>query len=180
MSDQIEIQPWPTEQPLLALSFLVGLLIWIAVVFSVIGLFYAAIFGIFFGVAHLIFVAQVRGSAVRLGPDQFPELHATVERLARRMGLDPTPEAYLMQAGGALNAFATKFLRSHLIVLYSDLLEACGDDTSPSGCWPSTRRSAPESRFAVAAPRGPRRSSSDSGARSCWQGWSPPSPCPNG
>jgi hypothetical protein len=46
------------------------------------------------------------------------------------MGVDPVPEAYLMQAGGALNAFATRFLRTHLVVLYSDLLEACGDNTA--------------------------------------------------
>jgi hypothetical protein len=33
-----------------------------------------------------------------------------------------------MQAGGSLNAFATKFLSANFVVLFSDLLEACGDD----------------------------------------------------
>src|SRR5258705_8404543 len=42
----------------------------------------------------------------------------------------PVPETYLMQAGGSLNAFATRFLRSHMVVLFSDLLEACGDNTA--------------------------------------------------
>ena len=63
-------------------------------------------------VMHLGLIAQVRGSAVRLGPDQFPELHAHVEQLARRMGLRRTPEVYLMQQDGAINAFATRFLRT--------------------------------------------------------------------
>jgi hypothetical protein len=38
------------------------------------------------------------------------------------------PDAYLLQSGGVLNAFATRFFGSNFIVLYSDLLEACGDD----------------------------------------------------
>jgi Zn-dependent protease with chaperone function len=33
-----------------------------------------------------------------------------------------------MQAGGALNALATKFLRSRMIVIFSDLLDACEND----------------------------------------------------
>jgi hypothetical protein len=33
-----------------------------------------------------------------------------------------------MQAGGSLNALATKLFRSRMIVLFSDLLDACGDD----------------------------------------------------
>jgi Zn-dependent protease with chaperone function len=77
---------------------------------------------------HLGFVSHVRGNAVRLGPDQFPELHERVTLLAQRMGLERVPEAYLMQAGGSLNAFATRFLRSNMIVLFSDLLEQCGDN----------------------------------------------------
>jgi len=48
--------------------------------------------------------------------------------LARRMELRRMPEVYLMQQDGALNAFATRFLRSHMVVLLSDLLDACGSN----------------------------------------------------
>src|SRR5262249_50813733 len=34
------------------------------------------------------------------------------------------------QHDGALNAFAMRFLRAHMIVLFSDLLEACGENTA--------------------------------------------------
>jgi hypothetical protein len=77
---------------------------------------------------HLIFVAHVRGSAIRIGPDQFPELHARIHEIARRIGMKKVPDAYLMQGDGGLNAFATRFARSHMIILLSDLLEACGDN----------------------------------------------------
>jgi Zn-dependent protease with chaperone function len=126
----ITIEAWPSERPLFLLALLVSLALWLLATITVIGLVYGAIFGLFFFVMHLAFVAYVRGNAVRLGPDQFPELHSAVVRLAGRIGLDPVPEAYLMQAGGSLNAFATRFLRTHMVVLFSDLLEACGDNTA--------------------------------------------------
>lgn len=126
----IVVEPWPSEQPLFGISILVALGLWVVIVISIIGLIYALTLALFFGIVHLAFVAHVRGNAVRIGPDQFPELHATVERLSRRIGISPAPEAYLMQAGGSLNAFATKFLGSNIIVLFSDLLEACGEDTA--------------------------------------------------
>jgi hypothetical protein len=35
-----------------------------------------------------------------------------------------------MQAGGNLNAFATRFRKANFVVLYSELLSACGDNTA--------------------------------------------------
>jgi Zn-dependent protease with chaperone function len=124
----IAVERWPSERNLLALVVLAALGLWIALAVSIIGIVYAAMLGVFFFVAHVGFIAHLRGSAVRLGPEQMPELHQRVVALSQRLGLEP-PAAYLMQAGGTLNALATRFLRSQFIVLYTDLLEACGDNT---------------------------------------------------
>jgi Zn-dependent protease with chaperone function len=126
----ITVDRWPSEIPLLVITGLVSLGVWLLAAVSIIGLAYAAVLGAFFFVAHAAFVAHVRGSAVKLGPDQFPELHAAVESLANRMGMKRIPEVYVMQAGGSLNALASKFMRANIVVLFSDLLEACGDDTA--------------------------------------------------
>ncbi len=67
---------------------------------------------------------------MRLGSGQLPELHARVQQLARAAGLAREPEAYLLESGGSLNALATKFFRGRMIVLFSDLLDACGDDSA--------------------------------------------------
>jgi Zn-dependent protease with chaperone function len=125
----IRIRRWPTERPLLLLNVIVAGGLWI--VFFVAAqqmLTWVCSFMALFGMMHLGLVAQIRGSAVRLGPDQFPKLHAHVENLARRMGLRRMPEVYLVQQDGAINAFATRFLRTHMVVLFADLLEACGDN----------------------------------------------------
>lgn len=124
----IQVERWPSEIPLLIFVALAALFIWLFLALSIFGLIYVLIIGLVLFFVHVMTVTYIRGSAVRLGPGQFPELYERVESLARRAGLEQVPEAYLMEAGGSLNAFATRFFRSRMVVLYSDLLEACGDD----------------------------------------------------
>lgn len=126
--ETVTVERWPTERPLFALSLLVSIVLWLIAIISVFGIIYAGLFALFFFLVHLGFVAHVRGSAVRLSPEQFPELHQRVARMAVKLGMMQVPETYVMQAGGALNAFATRFLGSNIVVLYSDLLEACADN----------------------------------------------------
>ncbi|HEX6060399.1 MAG TPA: M48 family metallopeptidase [Gemmatimonadaceae bacterium] len=124
----IVVERWHTETPLFLISAIISILVWIVAAVSVVGLVYAFFFAVFFFFVHLGFISHVRGSGVRLGPEQFPELHARVVQLARRMNMKTVPETYVVQAGGALNALATRFARSHMVVLFSDLLDACGED----------------------------------------------------
>jgi Zn-dependent protease with chaperone function len=123
------VERWPSEIPLFALSILASIPIWFFLVFSVIGIVYAVGIGAFLFIVHLGLVARVRGSGVRISQEQFPELHDRVQRLAQEMGIARLPDVYLIQSGGTLNAFATRFLGAHLVVLYTDLLDACGSDT---------------------------------------------------
>lgn len=127
-SGPIAVERWPTELPLLVFVAVAAAFFWLLVAISILGLVYALLIGVVLFFSHVIFIAHVRGSAVKLGPAQFPELDQRVRELAARAGIRRVPDAYLMQSGGALNAFATKFLRSRIIVLYSDLLDACGDN----------------------------------------------------
>lgn len=124
------VEPWPTENTLYFFVLLSAILLWIVLAVSIIGLAYVVIFGLVFFFMHLAFVAHVRGNGVRLGEEQFPELHRRVVEVSHRLGVWQVPETYVMQAGGALNAMATRFLGRDLMILYSDLLEACGDDES--------------------------------------------------
>jgi Zn-dependent protease with chaperone function len=122
------LERWPSELPLRILVILASLAIWALLALSLIGLIYVAFIVLFLFATHLVFITHIRGSAVRLGPGQFPQLWQRVVELSQAAGLEAPPEAYLMEAGGSLNAFATKFFRGRLMVLYSDLLEACVDD----------------------------------------------------
>jgi Zn-dependent protease with chaperone function len=125
----IRVTPWPWEAPLFVLAVLVSAAMWIVLAVSIIGIIYVLAIGLVLFALQVGFVAHVRGSALRVGPDQYPDIYAAVERLSHRIGINPVPETYLMQSGGTLNALATHFLRSNMIVLFTELLEACGDDT---------------------------------------------------
>jgi Zn-dependent protease with chaperone function len=123
------VERWPSETPLTVLVGFLSLGVWLLLALSIFGMVYVVLIGLFFFVSHLAFIAYLRGSAVKLGLEQMPELFHRVESLARRVGLKKMPTVYVMQAGGTLNALATKFLATDFIVLFSDLLEACGDNT---------------------------------------------------
>lgn len=124
----VHVERWPSEVPLLIMVALSSALIWLALAVTIIGFVYVVLIALVFFFVHLAFITHLRGSAVRLGPRQFPDLYARVITLARRAGLQTMPEVYLLESGGSLNALATRFLRRRMVVLFTDLLEACGDD----------------------------------------------------
>lgn len=124
----LSVRRWETEIPLLILVVVASIALWAFIVVSLVGLVYTAFLMVLLFLAHVAFVAHVRGSAVKLGPEQLPDLHARVQAIAQRLGIETVPDAYVMQAGGALNALATKLLGADVIVLFSDLIDACDDD----------------------------------------------------
>lgn len=93
--------------------------------------FYVVVFVIAYIIIHGHFNGHLRGNGVRVTERQFPLLNRMVEQYATTLGLSPTPPVYVLQAGGVLNAFATKFFSRSFVVLYSDvvaLAEAQGED----------------------------------------------------
>jgi Zn-dependent protease with chaperone function len=70
-----------------------------------------------------LLVGYIKGNAVRIGPHQFADIYQTVAQQSKALGLGKVPAVYLLQQGGLLNAFATRFMGSDYIVLYSDLME---------------------------------------------------------
>jgi Zn-dependent protease with chaperone function len=53
---------------------------------------------------------------------QFPQLHRLAAAHSRRLGLKRVPDIYVMEAGGLVNAFATRFLGRDFVILYSDVV----------------------------------------------------------
>jgi Zn-dependent protease with chaperone function len=87
-------------------------------------LVYGLLFFISYCFAQSALVSYLKGTAVQITPAQFPDLYQRIEVCCQRLGLAPVPEAYLLQMGGAFNAFATRFLGNNFIVLYSDVVDA--------------------------------------------------------
>jgi Zn-dependent protease with chaperone function len=76
---------------------------------------------------HSVAMGHLKGNGIRVTEEQFPEIHRIVAAHSRRLRLDSIPLIYIIQAGGVLNAFATRFVMKNYIVLYSDIVETAYD-----------------------------------------------------
>lgn len=65
--------------------------------------------------------AAVRGSAVLVSQQQFPEIAAIQAKFARQLHLRRVPEVYVTSGNGQLNAFAASAYRVDFVVLHSEL-----------------------------------------------------------
>jgi Zn-dependent protease with chaperone function len=114
------------EETLFSIALVISLLLWAALVIGTLGI--ALIYGLFFFIAYLFaqsaLISHLRGTATRITVEQFPDLLGRIVDCSEKLGLAHVPDAYLLHAGGVFNAFATRFLGRHFIVLYSDVVDA--------------------------------------------------------
>lgn len=113
---------YPKEKTYFIISLVISIILYLILVISIIGLFYiliGAIVGLFL---QGLLIGNLRGNGVRVSEEQFPEVYRIASDLAQKMQMD-LPAIYIVQAGGMLNAFATKFLGRSFVVIYSDILE---------------------------------------------------------
>jgi Zn-dependent protease with chaperone function/Tfp pilus assembly major pilin PilA len=120
---------YKNEKTLFAIMLGVSLLIWAGLLLGTMGMALAWLLLFFIGwcFAQSALVSYLRGTAVRITPQQFPDLQQRIATCCQRLGLERAPEAYLLQMGGLFNAFATRFLGNHYLVLYSDVVDALED-----------------------------------------------------
>jgi Zn-dependent protease with chaperone function len=86
-------------------------------------LFYVSIFIFYLLFQFGFLVGYIEGNAVKVTPAQFPEIYNLLGEQCRQLEITTIPDLYIMQNGGILNAFATKFFGANYIVVYSDVLD---------------------------------------------------------
>lgn len=87
-------------------------------------LFYAAMFAVYFFFRFGVLIGHLRGNAIKVSKNQFPDIYNIVYNQAYSLGMNSIPDVYIMQSGGALNAFAARFMGNNYIVLYSEIVES--------------------------------------------------------
>ena len=114
------------ERPLFVISLIISLLFWLGLVLGTLGV--ALVYVLFFFVIYLFaqsgLISYLKGTAVRITPQQFKDLSERVQACCRKLGMERVPEAYLLHGDGIFNAFATRFLGRNFIVLYADVVDA--------------------------------------------------------
>lgn len=82
---------------------------------------------VFFPIAIVLYLgklyAQIRCSSIKLTRNQFKEVYEIADTLAKRMGFKETPQIYLQQNGGFINAFSARFRKNNFIQIWSQLFE---------------------------------------------------------
>jgi Zn-dependent protease with chaperone function/competence protein ComGC len=117
---------YKNERTLFIMSAIVATALWLAFIVGTLGV--ALVYILFALVIYLFaqsaFISYLRGTAVKITPEQFPDLHQRVVQACQRLGMAKVPEAYLLHGNGIFNAFATRFLGRNFIALYSDVVDA--------------------------------------------------------
>jgi len=93
----------------------------IGVMFALI--FYIVMIGLFLLFRMGFLVGYIRGNSVKITEYQFPDLHKILVKQSSLLGLSKVPETYILEQGGFLNAFATRFIGRDYIVLYAEIVE---------------------------------------------------------
>jgi Zn-dependent protease with chaperone function len=70
-----------------------------------------------------LLIGYLKGNAIKINENQLPDIYEVIKRQSQLLGLKSIPDVYLMQAGGVLNAFATRFMGTNYVIIYSDILD---------------------------------------------------------
>ncbi|NQU51517.1 MAG: M48 family metallopeptidase [Bacteroidetes bacterium] len=70
-----------------------------------------------------ILVGFLKGNSIKVTGKQFADINRIVLKQCKELNIKNIPDTYILQNGGLLNAFATRFLGHNYIVLYSDVLD---------------------------------------------------------
>ncbi len=118
----------PKESTYLKIVIIVSILGWLLAAIFVI--FYGPFIALFVWLGHGLLIGYLKSEGVRVTEEQLPKLHRTFESVCVQLDVAQMPALYVIQQGGLLNAFATRFLQRNFVVVFSDMLEACGEDSA--------------------------------------------------
>ncbi|WP_183192589.1 M48 family metallopeptidase [Brevibacillus fluminis] len=111
------------EKSYFTICAIVSVIGYLYLIISIVGIAVLAVLFLLPLFYHAISMATIRKNGVRLTARQFPEVYERTKDLAVRMGLTVMPDVYVLESGGQLNAFATRFFGRNMVVLYSDMFD---------------------------------------------------------
>lgn len=127
----------PSEVPLLIAGLIlvvvvapiVAVLVWEAFGLGVLAVLVGTYLALVIGRGFIL--AAERARSVKVGPDQFPDVWDRIVHYAGVYGLHEVPDAWVVQEGGTLNAFASKHGRRNFIRINADIFEVGTTDIGP-------------------------------------------------
>lgn len=111
------------EKAYYTVCLILSILTYLGLIISIIGILYIIVGFLVTFVLHGIAIGHIRNNGVKLTEKQFPGIYFRAKKIGFDMGVKDLPDIFIMQSGGALNAFATAFFGRKFLVLYSEIVE---------------------------------------------------------
>jgi Zn-dependent protease with chaperone function len=91
-------------------------------------LFYFVLIVGYFWLLKVIAVGHLKGNGIQITERQFPQAVAMIAEIAALYGMKKVPKVFVLQSGGVLNAYATRFAGRNFVALYSDVFSVIESD----------------------------------------------------
>ena len=119
---------YPNETRLFRIAITLSAIIWFVLIVGTVGiaLIYIGLFALFAIFAQSGFITHIRGNGIRITEAQYPDLHKALLECCDKVGMEEVPDTYLLRTD-FFNALATRFLRRHYVVLFTDVVDALED-----------------------------------------------------
>jgi Zn-dependent protease with chaperone function len=111
------------ETKYFSIIVIISILSYITLALSIIGILILLGITLLSFFLHALMIGHIRTNAVKLSPFQFPKVYEKAEEICTKMGIAKVPDIYVMQSGGMLNAFATRFFGRNMVVVYAEIFE---------------------------------------------------------
>lgn len=124
------IHPSTNSRFVLALVAVVPIILWISWIsfkyppFFAVLLFYVLFVGLLLWIGLELMRAALIGNAVKVGPDNFPEISNILRDVKKKIGYSKDVEIYIIE-DGSINMIIYRFFSSKFIVIHSSFVESC-------------------------------------------------------
>ena len=120
---------YKNEKKLFIIAATLSTLFWLGVIVGTFGiaLIYLLFGYLFFLFAHSVFITHLKGTGVKIGQEQCPDLYEKLTTCCNKVGVKDIPDMYLLRTD-FFNALATRFLGRNFVVLFTDVVDALEDN----------------------------------------------------
>tara|TARA_B110000263_G_scaffold201055_1_gene180419 strand:- start:340 stop:1119 length:780 start_codon:yes stop_codon:yes gene_type:complete len=104
---------------------IIGALLWLLILASTFGII--ILIGLFvllwLVIIESYFKAVIYGNSVKVNESQYPEIYKIIKEQSEELNLHDTPDVFIYNGNGIINAFAVKFLSKKYVLLMSSLVD---------------------------------------------------------
>lgn len=122
----------PKESIYLRICMVVGGLCWGGLLIGT--LFFAVLFlppiALFLWISEKLFQVSIYGNSVHVNSKQYKEIYDITQSLSEQLKLKHTPEVFIVNSNGLINAVAVRFLSTKYVLLYSNMVDLLWCDKS--------------------------------------------------